>query len=87
MALGARATHWLYGAFMLLPFALLPLLARELPRGEVWLALVAIAPALSLIARFAREPRGPGFNAILVRTAQVQLLFAVLLCGGLILLP
>jgi len=87
MATGARATHWLYGAFMLLPFALLPLLARELPRGQVWLALIAIVPALALIARFAREPRGPGFNAILVRTAQVQLLFALLLCGGLILLP
>jgi hypothetical protein len=40
-------------------------------------------PALALIVRFAGEPRGPGFNAILART--VQLLFALLLCGGLIL--
>ena len=87
MAIGARATHWLYGVFMLLPFALLPLLARDLPRGEVWPALIALAPALPLIARFAREPRGAGFNAILARTVQVQLLFAALLCGGLILLP
>jgi len=87
MAIGARATHWLYGAFMLLPFAVLPLLARALPRGEVWLALIAIVPAMALIARFAREPRGLGFNAILVHTAQVQLLYALLLCGGLILLP
>lgn len=87
MAIGARATHWLYGALMLLPFALLPLLARDLPRGEPWPALLALAPALPLIARFAREPRGAGFNTILARTVQVQLLFAVLLCGGLILLP
>lgn len=87
MAIGVRATHWLYGGFMLLPFALLPLLARELPRGEAWPALIALAPTLPLIARFAREPRGPGFNAILGRTAQAQLLFALLLCGGLILLP
>ena len=87
MAIGARATHWLYGVLMLLPFALLPLLARDLPRGEPWPALIALAPALPLIARFAREPRGAGFNAILARTVQVQLLFAALLCGGLILLP
>lgn len=87
MAIGARATHWLFGALMLLPFALLPLLARDLPRGAPWPALLALAHALPLIARFAREPRGAGFNAILARTVQVQLLFAVLLCGGLVLLP
>jgi 1,4-dihydroxy-2-naphthoate polyprenyltransferase len=87
MVIGRRATSWFYGAFMLLPFALLPLIARGLPRGEVWPAFAALVPALALIARFAREPRGPGFNAILARTVQVQLLFALLLCGGLILLP
>lgn len=87
MVIGARATNWLYAAFMLLPFALLPLLARELLRGEVWPALLAFAPALALIARFAREPRGPVFNAVLTRTAQVQLLFGFFLSGGLILLP
>lgn len=87
MAVGPRATHWLYGVLMLLPFALLPLLARDLLRGEPWPALLALVPALPLIARFAREPRGAGFNAILARTVQVQMLFAVLLCGGLILLP
>jgi len=87
MIIGLRATYWLYGVFMLLPFALLPLLARELPHGEVWPALLALAPVVPLIVRFAREPHGSGFNAILARTAQVQLLFALLLCGGLILLP
>jgi 1,4-dihydroxy-2-naphthoate octaprenyltransferase len=86
MAIGARLTHWLYGVFMLLPFALLPLLASGLPRGQVWPALIALPAALTLIVRFAREPRGQGFNAILARTAQVQLVFAVLLCGGLVLL-
>jgi hypothetical protein len=44
-------------------------------------------PALALIVRFVSEPRGPGFNAILARTVQVHLLFALLLCGGLILVP
>ncbi len=87
IVIGTRATNWLYATFMLLPFTLLPLLARELLRGEVWLALLALAPAMALIARFAREPRGPALNTILARTAQAQLLFGLLLSGGLILLP
>jgi len=32
-----------------------------------------------------REPRGPGFNRILVQTAQLQFVFGLLLCVGLIL--
>jgi len=85
MVIGAHATHWVYAAFMLLPFALLPLLAQELPRGRVWPAALVLVPALALIAGFAREPRGRGLNRILMRTVQVQILFAALLCGGLLL--
>lgn len=85
MVAGSRATRWLYGAFMLLPFALLPLLAHELPRGRVWPAALALASALLLIVRFAREPRGRGLNKILLGTVQLQILFSVLLCGGLLL--
>jgi hypothetical protein len=69
---------------MLLPFALLPLLAQELPRGRVWPAARVLVPALVLITGFAREPRGRGLNRILMRTVQVQILFAALLCGGLL---
>jgi 1,4-dihydroxy-2-naphthoate polyprenyltransferase len=85
MAIGARATHRLYAAFMLLPFVLLPLLAHALPRGRVWPAALALVPALGLIVRFARAPQGRGLNRILIGTVQVQILFAVLLCGGLVL--
>ncbi len=85
MAIGAGASHWVYAGLMLLPFALLPLLAEQLPRGRVWPAALALVPVLALIAGFAREPRGRGLNRILMRTVQVQILFAALLCGGLLL--
>ena len=67
------------------PFALLPLIGRGLPRGHVWAAFIASPLALALIWRFAREPRGPAFNQILVQTVQVQLAFSLLLSVGLLL--
>jgi 1,4-dihydroxy-2-naphthoate polyprenyltransferase len=85
MAIGPRATHVLFGIFMLAPFALLPVMAQSLPHGTVWPAVLAIVPALWLIARFARAPRGRGLNRILLGTVRAQILFAVLLCAGLVL--
>jgi 1,4-dihydroxy-2-naphthoate polyprenyltransferase len=84
MLLGARATHGLYALLMLVPFALLPALAPSLPHGTVWPAALALIPALVLIVRFARAPRDRGLNRILLGTVQTQVLFALLLCGGLI---
>ena len=69
---------------MLLPFALLPLIGRSLPHGQVWPALIALPLALAMIYRFAREPRGPVFNRILVQTAQVEFAFSLLLSIGLL---
>jgi 1,4-dihydroxy-2-naphthoate octaprenyltransferase len=85
IVVGPTATVWIYAALMAIPFALLPLIARALPHGRVWPALVALPPTLALIHRFALEPPGRGFNRILVRTVQIQLLFALLLCVGLVL--
>ncbi|HXW26629.1 MAG TPA: 1,4-dihydroxy-2-naphthoate octaprenyltransferase [Xanthobacteraceae bacterium] len=82
---GPTATAWIYAGLMATPFALLALIARDLPHGRVWPALVALPPALVLIYRFAREPPGRGFNRILVRTVQLQFLFGLLLCIGLML--
>ncbi|MFZ0423395.1 MAG: 1,4-dihydroxy-2-naphthoate octaprenyltransferase [Xanthobacteraceae bacterium] len=82
---GPQITAWIYAALILLPFALLPLIARALPRGQVWPALIALPLALLLIYRFVHEPRGWAFNRILSQTAQVQLLFGMLICVGLIL--
>jgi len=80
---GPHATIWIYAGLMLLPFALLPMLGHGLPRGRVWPVLLAFPLVVVLIHRFAREPRGPGFNRILAQTVQIQVLFSLLLCLGL----
>jgi len=82
---GPYVAIWIYAGLMLFPFALLPLIGHVLPRGHVWPALVALPLALVLINRFIHEPHGRGFNWILVWTVQIQLLFGLLLCLGLVL--
>jgi 1,4-dihydroxy-2-naphthoate polyprenyltransferase len=82
---GPRVTSWIYAGLMLLPFAVLFPIGRALPRGHVWPALVALPLALVVVHRFIHEPPGRGFNRILIETAQVQLVFALLLCLGLVL--
>ena len=82
---GPAATSWIFAGLMLLPFALLMPLRDALSAGHVWPSLLALPLALLVIYRFAHEPRGPVFNQILVQTVQVQFLFAVFLCLGLIL--
>jgi 1,4-dihydroxy-2-naphthoate octaprenyltransferase len=81
---GPRLTTWIYAGQMLVPFALLPLLDHDLPRGRAWPALIALPLALWLIYRFRHEPRGRGFNRILAQTAQTQTVFGLLLCLGLL---
>jgi 1,4-dihydroxy-2-naphthoate octaprenyltransferase len=84
IVVGRRVTIGIYAGLILLPFALLPVIARELPRGHVWLAATALPLAAMLIYRFAREWRGPIFNRILVQTVQLQLLFSAVLSVGLL---
>jgi len=82
---GSQGTAWIYAGLMLVPYTLLPLIGRALPHGHVWPALITLPWALALIYRFIHEPRGGGFNRILVRTVQIQLLFSLLLSVGLVL--
>jgi 1,4-dihydroxy-2-naphthoate octaprenyltransferase len=82
---GPQGTAWIYAGLMLLPFALLPLIGRALPHGQVWPALITLPLTLALIYRFMREPPGRGFNRILIWTVQVQCLFGLLLSIGLLL--
>jgi 1,4-dihydroxy-2-naphthoate octaprenyltransferase len=82
---GPYITVWIYAGLMLLPFALLPLIGHALLRGHVWPALLILPLALVLIYRFSHEPRGRAFNRIFIRTAQLQFLFGLLLCLGLVL--
>ncbi len=82
IAIGGSATRWLYAVLMLLPFLLVLPLARLLMDTHIWIALIAAPLALVTIARFVREPPGPGFNQILAQTAQTQAVYAALLCLG-----
>jgi 1,4-dihydroxy-2-naphthoate polyprenyltransferase len=79
---GARASRIEYAVLMLLPFALLPPFAAT--GGLGWLAPLLAAPwAVMLVRRFATQPVGPEFNALLADTARMQLLFGALICAGL----
>lgn len=82
---GPVVTTWMYAALMLVPFVLLLPLGQALPRGHVWPALIPLLPTGMLIYKFAHEPRGRGFNRILVQTVQIQSLFSLLLSLGLVL--
>jgi 1,4-dihydroxy-2-naphthoate octaprenyltransferase len=82
---GPDVTAWIYAGLMLFPFALLRPIGDALPRGYVWPALIALPAAVIMIYHFVREPRGRGFNRILVRTVLTQLLFGMLLSLGLVL--
>lgn len=81
--LGEGRSRVLFAALVLAPFVLLWPLEAVAPGA--WLALLAVPPALGLIRAFATEPRGPGFNRLLARTAKLQVLYAVLLATGLLL--
>lgn len=82
---GPGLTAWIYAGLMLLPFALLRPIGEALPRGSVLPAFIALPVAIAMIYYFMREPRGRGFNRILVRTVLTQLFFGMLLALGLVL--
>jgi len=81
---GPRAAGCIYAGELLLPFVLLPWLAMLTGRG-FWLALpfLLLPLGLRLIARF-RRAAGAAYNELLAATAGLQLLFALLLAGGLL---
>jgi len=82
---GPRMTKWIYAAMVLAPFALLAPIGSALPRGHVWPALMSLPFGALLINRFIHEPRERGLNRVLGQTVQVQALFGLLLCLGLML--
>jgi 1,4-dihydroxy-2-naphthoate polyprenyltransferase len=82
---GPRGTNWIYAAMMLVPFLLLIPIGSALPRGHVWPALMSLPLVVLLISQFIHGPRGRGLNRILGQTVQIQALFSLLLCLGLVL--
>jgi 1,4-dihydroxy-2-naphthoate polyprenyltransferase len=80
--IGRRATRVEYALLLLAPFALVSPIALDHPPALLpWLALPL---ALWLVARFYLIPSGSALNALLARTAQLQLAFGLLLSVGLI---
>ena len=80
--IGRRQSRRLYAILLLCPFCL-PLLLDDPSTGS-WLVLAALPLALLLIHRFIYRSPGPEFNEILARTAQLQLIFTLLLSIGLL---
>lgn len=81
---GPRASRAEYALLMLVPFAVLPLLAWT--GGVGWLLPLATLPwAVLLVRRFLGEPVGPAFNALLGDTARLQFIYGLLLCAGIFL--
>jgi len=85
VCLGRRFTRWEYAALMLAPFGLLlPLHACTGLGAALLVPLLALPMAIALVRRFWHEPPGPAFNALLAGTARFQVLFAALLCAGIV---
>lgn len=79
--LGRKRCQHLYTLLLLTPFSL-PL-AMENAVAGIWLVVAALPLALLLIRRFKTTAPGTEYNRILAHTAQLQLLFALLLSIGL----
>jgi 1,4-dihydroxy-2-naphthoate octaprenyltransferase len=79
---GAVRSRRLYGALLLGPFLLVPIMAAY-ARAPSLLLPLALAPlAWRLRQDFARCKPGTGFNQILFRTFRLELGFALLLTAG-----
>ena len=70
---------------MLEPFLLLQFLVRQTPDHAIWMAAGDFPLAVALVRRLFREKPGPGLNSLLVRKAQTQAIFSLLLSLGAVL--
>ncbi|MCS6926782.1 MAG: 1,4-dihydroxy-2-naphthoate polyprenyltransferase [Candidatus Binatia bacterium] len=84
--LGPALTRLQYILLLLLPYGLVAVfvMGNVLPRG-CWLAWVTVPVALSLVRRVGCGAAGRALNPVLKRTAQLHLLFGLLLAGGFLL--
>ena len=79
--LGRPKALILYGALMLIPFLLPLFMYTQHPNS--WLIIIALPVSLFLIYKLYTLAPGPQLNRILAGTAQLQLIFSILLCIGL----
>lgn len=81
--LGKRASRWLYLLLLALPFPLLMVVAELLQKPLlIWVIIPALLFALYLGREIYRIPHGRGLNRLLAQTAQLQLLYGVLIILG-----
>lgn len=84
--LGRAFSRWEYAFLILAPFVLLGVLSLYTSIGyTLAVPLLALPMAIGLVRRFWREVPGPAFNPLLAQTARFQVLFAALLCAGILL--
>jgi len=79
---GARASASLYSVLMLAPFALVPLLVWQSSSHLLWLPLLALPGAVNLVRTLPKTPPGLAFNALLMRTVMLQLIYGAMLTIG-----
>lgn len=83
---GRPAMNAVYFVEMLVPYALLPVLAGLLGKGwSLALPCLSAGMALQLCRRFVAMTPGAGFNDLLSATARLQAAYALLLALGLVL--
>ena len=82
VAFGQTASQRLFGALLLGPFALLPLLAFVQLDAALLLPMVLLPSALRLRRDFVACSQGAGFNELLYRSFRLELWFAALLSAG-----
>jgi 1,4-dihydroxy-2-naphthoate octaprenyltransferase len=84
--LGRSFSRWEYALLLLLPYALLGVLAQRTRVGwPLLIPLLSLPLAIALVRQFWREVPGPAFNPLLARTAKFQVLLSLLLCVALLL--
>ena len=82
---GIRYAYAQYAASVLLAFAVPDTLIRLGYSGWVYLVLLALPVGVLLTVMLIRAEDGPGFNQLLARTAQLLVLYGVLLSLGIVL--
>jgi 1,4-dihydroxy-2-naphthoate polyprenyltransferase len=79
---GEAGSRRLFDTLLLVPFALVPVMALRAQAAGLLLPFALLGVALQLRSDFAACPRGTAFNAILFRTFRLELWFAALLSLG-----
>ncbi len=81
IVVGKKATKAVYVALLAIPFVVLPVLGDG---GEFWwwLPMLALPWALTLARHFCTARAGAGFNAVLARTASLQLVLGIALAAA-----